>query len=137
MTGEGQSHRERKRQRAACPECNADLAGTSLTAHMQAQHDKAPRTTRTVAPSGDGPAEHRVPFPRSIPRSYFLSKGWDGKSYTNNTLATTLYTLYGSSIISDVNYITWTGCAYMTCSLEHCLSCRWFLRVDRLRDVAS
>ena len=65
MTGEGASYRERKRQRVVCLECDADLAGASLKAHMQAQHVSSVHTFTVAALNNDGPTECRVSLPTS------------------------------------------------------------------------
>jgi hypothetical protein len=62
----GASHRERKRQKVSCPECNAEVADASLKAHMQTQHGKSIGPTFQVDMT-DGPEAYRVSFPKSEP----------------------------------------------------------------------
>ena len=65
-TGQGDSYRERQRRRVTCPECNKDLAASSLTQHRRTQHGIEPEIDwATIAPQIDiqPPNQYTVNWP--------------------------------------------------------------------------
>ena len=57
MTGDGNSFRERQRERVACSECGAELAAGSLSSHFMTRHGKAAPRRHLWAPQTTGGAQ--------------------------------------------------------------------------------
>ena len=85
MTGEGQSYKERQRERVLCPECGKDLEKGSLFAHCQIHHGVAKwgsgqEVDKEVG--GEDPRTLRMLFlAKSGPRPCPV-KGFSGRSTT-------------------------------------------------------
>jgi len=85
MTGAGHSHRERKRLKVTCPECNAELAGSSLRAHMESQHGATHRASTPTVPDAS-PDAYRVSFPRQTKSIECPIEGCHGRAATRQAL---------------------------------------------------
>ena len=68
ITGEGNSFRERQRERVACGECGAEIAAGSLSSHLMTQHGKAaPRRHLWAPPDNWGAQDIQDEFPSGKP----------------------------------------------------------------------
>ena len=57
ITGEGETFRERQRERVACGECGAEIAAGSLLSHLMTRHGKAAPRRHLWAPPDDWGAQ--------------------------------------------------------------------------------
>ena len=65
ITGDGNSYRERQRERVACGECGAELAAGSLSSHLMTRRGKAaPRRHLWAPQTTRGPRTYKMSFPK-------------------------------------------------------------------------
>ena len=69
LTGDGNSFRERQRERVACGECGAEIASGSLSSHLMTRHGKAaPRRHLWAPQTTGGPRTYKMNFPKGSRR---------------------------------------------------------------------
>ena len=80
--GDGNSFRERQRERVACRECGAELAAGSLSSHLMTRNGKAAPRRHLWAPQTTfGTRTYKMNFPKGN-RRQFPVEGFPGVSET-------------------------------------------------------
>ena len=88
LTGEGNSYRERQRDRVECEDCSEQLAVGSMLSHMMTRHGKAAgqRRQRKTPKEDRAPQEYRMYFPEKGGPQRCPVEGCPGKLATRTAM---------------------------------------------------